>query len=510
MNFNSWQFLLFFPVVTVLYWVLEARGHSASLATLVKQAFLLMVSLFFYACWNPAYLALIVFSVLITWVSGCCMEGKALRYKRLILAGSLTLNLAVLFFFKYYNFFADSLSLVSGGAVLPSFNVLLPVGISFYTFQALGYSIDVYRGTVQAERNLITYALFVTFFPQLVAGPIERTGNLLPQFKADHGFDYDRVTSGLKLAAWGMFKKIVVADRVALYVNAVYGEPTVYPAASLALATFFFAFQIYCDFSGYSDIAMGCARVLGFKLMSNFRQPYFAHSIADFWRRWHISLSSWLRDYIYIPLGGNRRGIPRQAFNLLITFLLSGLWHGAAWHFVAWGALHGVFQLAGRATNGVRSRIWRTLGIANSLLIRAVAVCVTFALVCVAWVFFRANTIGDALLICTKFVMLPAELASYVHQLPQTGVLETVRAAFQLGNNVAHPIKSFGISACGFSFMAIAVLLFSDWRTRTMPDMALITRKPPMVLRWASYYTLVLVVLLSWGMDSSEFIYFMF
>jgi D-alanyl-lipoteichoic acid acyltransferase DltB (MBOAT superfamily) len=306
-----------------------------------------------------------------------------------------------------------------------------------------------------------------------------------------------------------MFKKIVIADRVALYVNAVYSEPAVYPAMSLALATFFFAFQIYCDFSGYSDIAIGCARVLGFKLMSNFRQPYFAHSIADFWRRWHISLSSWLRDYIYIPLGGNRRGVPRQTFNLLITFLLSGLWHGAAWHFVAWGALHGVFQLVGRATSSIRSSIWRKLGIANSPLTRVATACVTFALVCVAWVFFRANTIGDAILICGKFAALPAELARYVHQLPQTGVLETVRTAFQLGNNVDHPIELFAIRACGFSFIAITALVLSDWLTRTKSGTALIMRKP-LMLRWAGYYALILAVLWSWGADSSEFIYFTF
>jgi hypothetical protein len=292
-------------------------------------------------------------------------------------------------------------------------------------------------------------------------------------------------------------------------VNAVYGEPSVYPAASLALATFFFAFQIYCDFSGYSDIAIGCARVLGFNLMSNFRQPYFAHSIADFWRRWHVSLSSWLRDYIYIPLGGNRRGVPHQAFNLLSTFLLSGLWHGAAWHFVAWGALHGVFQLAGRATSGARSSLWRRLGIADAPFARVVGVCVTFALVCVAWVFFRANTMGDALLICAKLAALPAELVGYARQLPLTGLMGTVRAAFQLGTDVAHPVKLFGITACGLSFLAIAALLLSDRWTRTTPGTALITRKPP-ALRWAGYYALVLVVLLNWGTDSSEFIYFTF
>jgi D-alanyl-lipoteichoic acid acyltransferase DltB (MBOAT superfamily) len=308
--------------------------------------------------------------------------------------------------------------------------------------------------------------------------------------------------------AWGLFKKVVIADRVALYVNAVYGNPSVYPAASLALATFFFAFQIYCDFSGYSDIAIGCARVLGFNLMSNFRQPYFARSISDFWRRWHISLSSWLRDYIYIPLGGNRRGPSRQAVNLLITFLLSGLWHGAAWHFVVWGALHGVFQLAGRATSAGRAILWRRLGVTNALFARIAGVCVTFALVCVVWVFFRANTIADALLICAKLTELPAELVDYARQLPKVGLIGTVHRAFQLGKSVAHPVE-LGISDCGLSFIAIAALLLSDWWTRKTPGTALITRKP-MALRWTGYYALVLVVLLNLGTESSEFIYFAF
>jgi D-alanyl-lipoteichoic acid acyltransferase DltB (MBOAT superfamily) len=263
-------------------------------------------------------LGLILFSVAVTWISGILMEGRTSEYKKIVVASSLILNLAVLFFFKYYNFFAGTMNslFVSSGrganSALPALNVLLPVGISFYTFQALGYSIDVYRGTVTAERNFLTYGLFVTFFPQLVAGPIERSGNLLPQFKIDHEFDYDRVTSGLKLAAWGMFKKVVIADRLAIYVNGVYGNPGVYPACALLLATLFFTFQIYCDFSGYSDIAIGTARVLGFKLMTNFRSPYFSRSVTEFWRRWHISLSTWLKDYIYIPLGGNRKGPFRQ------------------------------------------------------------------------------------------------------------------------------------------------------------------------------------------------------
>ncbi|MDR2481639.1 MAG: hypothetical protein LBD07_05035 [Spirochaetaceae bacterium] len=334
MIFNSLEFLVFFPLVSITYFILTMKLKSVILA----QAFLLTVSLFFYACWNPAYLILIIFSVFVTWVSGLLMEGRSKTSKKIVLASSLAINLGILFFFKYYVFFTRTLTFVSGGAfVMPVFNVLLPVGISFYTFQALSYSIDVYCGRAQAERNIISYALFVTFFPQLVAGPIERTNKLLPQFKVLHDFDYERVTQGLKIAAWGMFKKVVIADRLAFYVNKIYGDPSIYTAAAIITATFFFAFQIYCDFSGYSDIAIGCARILGFNLTYNFRRPYFASSITDFWRRWHISLTTWLRDYVYIPLGGNKKGFMRQKFNILITFLLSGLWHGAGGHFVVWG-----------------------------------------------------------------------------------------------------------------------------------------------------------------------------
>jgi D-alanyl-lipoteichoic acid acyltransferase DltB (MBOAT superfamily) len=388
---------------------------------------------------------------------------------------------------------------------------LLPVGISFYTFQALGYSIDAYYGRVRAERNFITYALFVTFFPQLVAGPIERTRNLLPQFKVNHEFDYDRVTSGLRLAAWGMFKKVVIADRLAVYVNVVFGNPSAYPAASLALAVFFFAFQIYCDFSGYSDIAIGCARVLGFNLMSNFRQPYFSRSITEFWRRWHISLSTWLKDYLYIPLGGNRKGEFRRNINLLITFLISGLWHGAAWHFVVWGALHGAFQVIGRSTAPFRNAIGRKVGLVEeSPLRKVIQVCITFTLVCFAWVFFRANTITDAFLITAKLAELPVELVGYARGLSQKGITATVHTAFQLGTDVINPIENFiGLK---FSALFIALLVISDGLARIIPNVDTWIKKKPLVLRWAGYYALIITILLywNWGSASSQFIYFTF
>jgi D-alanyl-lipoteichoic acid acyltransferase DltB (MBOAT superfamily) len=503
--FNSWQFLLFFPLTAVVFFILTMRLRSNTLS----QIFLLAASLFFYACWNPAYLVLILISVAVTWVSGFLMEGRSITGKRLVLASSLFINLGILFFFKYYHFFGESIRLISG-IRFPAFNVLLPVGISFYTFQALGYSIDVFYGRVRAERNFVTYALFVTFFPQLVAGPIERTGNLLPQFKINHGFDYDRVTSGLKLAAWGMFKKVVIADRLAVYVNGVYGDPAAFPATAITLATFFFAFQIYCDFSGYSDIAIGCAHVLGFNLMSNFRQPYFACSITDFWRRWHISLSTWLKDYLYIPLGGNRKGAARQKLNLLITFLLSGLWHGAAWHFVAWGALHGVFQIIERSASPFFGAIGRRIGLAEkSRAVKAARVCLTFLLVCFAWIFFRANSIGDALVVIAKLAALPAELAGYVRGLSQIGIVGTVREAFQLGADVANPIEGFGGLNFGLSGIFIGILLLSDIWTWETPGATRIMQKPPLV-RWAGYYALILIILFSWNAGSSEFIYFTF
>ena len=327
MLFNSVQFLIFFPIgcfiISFSTYVIKKN--------IVNQILLLAASLYFYMCWNPAYIVLILISVCITYASGLLMQNKTAKVKKIILFASLVSNLGILFFFKYANFIADSIYyLFQVNHADNTFNILLPVGISFYTFQALGYSIDVYRGSIKAERNFITYALFVTFFPQLVAGPIERSQNLLPQFKVNHYFNYDRVTDGLKLAAWGMFKKVVVADTLALYVNAVFTDTASFNSVTVCCAVFFFAFQILCDFSGYSDIAIGCAKILGFDLMQNFKAPYLAHSITNFWRRWHISLSTWFKDYVYIPLGGNRTSPIKHYRNLMLTFLLSGLWHGAA------------------------------------------------------------------------------------------------------------------------------------------------------------------------------------
>jgi D-alanyl-lipoteichoic acid acyltransferase DltB (MBOAT superfamily) len=493
MNFNSWQYLVFFPVVFSLYYIITWKNQKWS--NKASQIMLLAASLFFYGCWNFAYLFLMLFSVVVTWYSGILVEGKASVHKRLVLIGSLVINLGILFFFKYYHFFADSISQFTLFK-MPTLDVLLPVGISFYTFQALGYSIDVYRGKVKAEHNFINYALFVTFFPQLVAGPIERSGNLLPQFKVNHTFDYDQVTSGLKLAVWGMFKKVVIADRLAVYVNGVYSNPEVFPACSIALATVYFAFQIYCDFSGYSDIAIGSARALGFNLMTNFRRPYFARSVTDFWRRWHISLTTWFKDYIYIPLGGNRKGIPRQYFNILVVFAISGLWHGAAWHFVAWGFIHGMIQILERFYRQITGR--RKINYTHTV---GAAFCtmITFIVICIAWVFFRADSITSAFSICAKLATLPAEIIGYVKQMPQLGIFGAIRDMFAF--------NASGFSATNFatSFIYLVILLLGEILT---------IKKSPrsfnIVFRWACYCGVLLILIMNFGVVASNFIYFTF
>ena len=401
MFFNSLEFLIFFPIVVGFYFLVPHR---------YRWPWLLAASYYFYAAWNPKYLILILASTGIDYIAALKMEqAEAKPKRRLFLILSLCSNLGMLFAFKYFNFFNDSLRAAFEAFNVfydvPAFDVLLPVGISFYTFQTLSYTIDVYRGARKAERHLGLFALYVAFFPQLVAGPIERSTRLLPQFYNTYRFDYDRVVDGLRLMLWGFFKKMVIADHIAKYVDAVYADPTGYTGVPVWLATYFFAFQIYCDFSGYSDIAIGGAKVMGYDLMDNFRRPYFSKSIGEFWRRWHISLSTWFRDYLYIPLGGNRVKRGRWFYNLFIVFLISGLWHGANWTFVVWGALHGLYLIFGIVTGPTRERLWAKLG-ASATVRKWVAVFFTFHLAVLAWVFFRANNITDAAMLLQKHVYL--------------------------------------------------------------------------------------------------------
>ena len=399
MLFNSQEFLVFFPAVTAAYFLLPQRA---------RLPWLLAASYFFYLCWNPRYIFLLAGCTLITYGAARLLEGRTGALRRGFLAAGLVLNLAILFFFKYYAFGTGLLSrlfsLAGLSLPLPRFDPVLPVGISFYIFQALGYLIDVYRGTVPAERNLVRYALFVSFFPQLVAGPIERSKNLLFQLETPEPFEFERMRDGLALMALGFFEKLMIADRAAVYVDAVYGAWQQASGAQIALATVLFGLQIYCDFGGYSHIAIGAARILGIRLMDNFRQPYFAVSFRDFWRRWHISLSTWFRDYVYIPLGGNRVSRPRAAFNTMITFLLSGLWHGASLNFLVWGGLNGLLQ----AAEGLLPARKPGKG-AGRFLCRIR----TFLLICLTWVFFRARALSTAcrmlLRMLTHFSARPAK-----------------------------------------------------------------------------------------------------
>ncbi|WP_337569061.1 MBOAT family O-acyltransferase [Hallella sp.] len=346
--------------------------------------------------WQPAYALLLLTSTFVTYIAALgigCFENR--RKKKICLVSSLVLNLAILFLFKYYNFLSSNISMGLEACGLkidiPEFGLILPVGISFYTFQALGYSIDVYRGTTKVERDFVTYALFVSFFPQLVAGPIERSNNLLPQFKQLHRFDYEAVMSGVKLMAWGYFMKLALADRCGIYVDAIFNNVDKHNGGSYLVASLLFPFQIYGDFAGYSLIAIGVARVMGFRLMENFRRPYFATSVGEFWHRWHISLSTWFKDYVYIPLGGNRVGRLRNYFNLLVTFVISGIWHGANWTFFLWGTLHGILLCIEKALGIGKQKF---TGI-NKFFHWAV----TFVLVCLAWILFRANSLSDAMMV---------------------------------------------------------------------------------------------------------------
>ena len=456
---------------------------------------LLGASYYFYMSWKPEYAILIMLSTVITYLSGLFM-GRAVgvRGKKWILALSLVSNIGILFVFKYFTFLNESLaSLFDSLNVrwgIPDFKLLLPVGISFYTFQALSYSIDVFRGNMKPERNFGIYALYVSFFPQLVAGPIERSTNLLPQFYEKHGFNYERVTDGLKLMAWGYFKKVVVADGLAIVVNKVYNSPQNYTGLPLVIATVFFAFQIYCDFSGYSDIAIGAAQVLGFRLMENFRRPYLSRTIREFWKRWHISLSSWFKDYLYIPLGGNRVTYSRHLFNLFFTFLVSGMWHGANWTFFVWGALHGFYiiieSVFGNLTgNSEKPRKSRDIAAPFRILL-------TFCLVDFAWIFFRANSLADAIYIIGHlFIGIETQLSGFT-------AFRLVISGLGLDK-----VQMIGLATSMTILIAVNIVQERESiRTRL--------RRSPAAIRWGLYYLLLIWIMTFGVFGSQQFIYFQF
>lgn len=483
MLFNSIDFLIFFPLVVLVYFLIPKK---------VRYIWLLIASYYFYMCWNPKYALLMLTSTLITYVCARIIDRDRVN-KRVVSILCLTGNLGILALFKYANFFLDNLNrvlkLLDIEIIDKRLDLLLPVGISFYTFQALSYFIDVYRGTIKAEKSFLKYALFVSFFPQLVAGPIERSKNLLGQLQNIENvnvWDFDRVREGVLIIFWGLFQKLVIADRAALLVNQVYNNYSYYGMIEITIATVLFAFQIYCDFGGYSNIARGSARVLGINLMQNFKQPYLAISIKDFWRRWHISLTSWFTDYLYIPLGGNRKSILRKYLNIFIVFAVSGLWHGASWNFIVWGVLHGIFRIVGEIKQRYLEKIGKERKISFSANIRKVLG--TFILVDIAWVFFASNSFTEA--------------------------VEIIRQAFTTLYTTS--VLELGLDKGNWIILIVAIfiLYIVDILHEKKISVFSLINKQEIWFRWILYmgliYSTILVGIYGIQYDASQFIYFQF
>jgi alginate O-acetyltransferase complex protein AlgI len=483
MLFNSFSFFIFFPLVTGLYFLLPHRQ---------RWALLLTASCIFYMYFIPKYILILAFTIVVDYFAGLLIENARGGRRRVFLGLSIIANVGVLALFKYFNFLNENLAALAHflgwNYSMSALSLVLPIGLSFHTFQAMSYTIEVYRGKHKAERHFGIYALYVMFYPQLVAGPIERPQNLLPQFRERHNFDYERVASGLRLIAWGLFKKAVVADRLALFVNKVYAEPGDFDGPVLVLATLFFAFQIYCDFSGYSEIAIGSARVMGFRLMQNFDRPYHARNISEFWRRWHISLSTWFRDYLYFPMGGNRVTAARWTFNIMTVFLISGLWHGANWTYVVWGGLHGFFLVFGAATLALRKRMTAQIGLGTPLAVRRAAqTTFTFCLVCITWIFFRAASVDEAWLICRRLF---------------TGWSSVLQLPVLMGQLKVVPLSWLVTGVAGI----VTMELVEAWRARDRSALP----EQPWWFRWTLYYGVAGALLFLHTPESIQFIYFQF
>ncbi len=473
----------------------------------IRYIWLLISSYYFYMCWNPKYIFLILFSTMITYMSGLFMDtikrtSFNSRTQRLCLNGcvavSLILNLLILFYFKYFEFTIAAMNRILGTAGIsisvPACDILLPVGISFYIFQALGYTIDVYRGEIHAEKNFFRYALFVSFFPQLVAGPIERSKNLLRQVNTPTFFDVECARQGLLTMAYGLFMKVVVADRLAGIINPIYSDWNSRTGMSLVTATILFAFQIYGDFEGYSQLAIGSARVLGFYIDQNFKTPYLCTSIRDFWQRWHISLTNWFRDYLYIPLGGNRKGKPRKYFNTMIVFLVSGLWHGASWHFVAWGGVNGIYNIIQDITDSVRHKAYRILRIDTTAFIwKCFCGFVTFFFIDISWLFFRADGVRQSISILKKM---------WNECNPWYFFSDEFYDLFGTA-------KDMGIILFSLSIMALI-----DIFRRKGFDLKGYLLQQQILFRWLFYFAAVFIIMM-WGAygsgyEQTQFIYFQF
>ncbi len=481
MLFNSIEFAIFLPIVFLLYWFVFNKNLKA------QNFFLLIVSYIFYGWWDWRFLSLIVFSSFIDFFTGIRLGTEDnLKKRRLYLTLSIVINLGFLGFFKYYNFFVEnfveSFRLFGNELNISSLKIILPVGISFYTFQTMSYTIDVYRRKLEPTKNLIDFFSYVSFFPQLVAGPIERATHLLPQFSKKRTFTYEQGVDGFRLILWGLFKKIVIADTCAKYANIIFSQHETMAGTTLMLGAVYFAFQIYGDFSGYSDIAIGTARLFGFSLMTNFRTPYFSRDMAEFWRRWHISLSTWFRDYLYIPLGGSKGSKSRIIRNTFIIFVVSGFWHGANWTFLFWGLLNALYFIPLLITNKNRSHLGEVAhGKWLPSLKEGAQIMATFALTCIAWVFFRSENISHAF--------------SYLYHI--------------YANAFVHP-GQFIVYIKG-SFIGLFILFITiEWINRTKPHALYINDyKIPRPLKWGLYYFLILAIFV-WGGEQQSFIYFQF
>jgi D-alanyl-lipoteichoic acid acyltransferase DltB (MBOAT superfamily) len=482
MTFTTLTFAVFYIIVFALYWGLRNRR--------AQNVLLVVASYFFYGWWDWRFTFLMAGSSLVDFaVSLVLLRTEHPRKRLLVLWSALSFNLVVLGYFKYFNFFADSFVRLAHQfgwePSLVTVSVILPVGLSFYTFQTMGYTIDVYRRHLVPTRSIVNYFAFVSYFPQLVAGPIERATHLLPQIERDRTFSLPDARDGCRQALWGFFKKLAIADNLGLVVDRVYHTPSASPAGALAVATLFFAFQIYCDFSAYSDIAIGTGKTMGISLMRNFAYPYFSQDVAEFWRRWHISLSTWFRDYVFIPLGGSRTGAARTASNLLVTFVLSGLWHGAAWTFVVWGLLNGLLVLASVALRRGGPKRSPTEVPGEQRLIPDVAtvarILITFACICATWVFFRAPTMGDALDIFRRSVT-------------ESGF---ARAAWEL------------IAQNGWLAAVLVAFILIEWTQRRYPH-PLVLPRTPLAFRWIIYTALIWFTVIVMPSKPASFIYFQF
>lgn len=474
MLFNSVSYAIFLPTVFLLYWILPYH---------FRWILLLAASYFFYMSWNTKYVVLIFGTTLVSYLCALAIEHTSkICYKRIFLCVALFVSFGILYLFKYFSFSMELLNHIAQFHI-PDLQLLLPVGISFYTFQTLSYVIDVYREDIQAERHFGLYATYVSFFPQLVAGPIERSSNLLPQFREKRSFDLNNVTYGARLILWGLYKKMVIADNLAVYVDQIYNNVKSYKGGSLILASLFFSLQIYCDFSGYSDIARGSAKLLNINLMENFRSPYFSHSVKEFWSRWHISLSTWFRDYVYIPLGGNRVSKGRTYLNLLITFMISGLWHGANLTYVLWGGVHGLLQICEKVIG--KDKKYEISNIA-----KAVRIVGMFAVVTLAWVFFRASSLQEAVyLIRYMFTGLDK---------PQMYLMSTV---MDLGLTIPN--------ICKIVFLYLSPLFVYDFFSLRTDICEWIGRRT-IFIRYFFVVTITILILMFGYTGTSSFVYFQF